>query len=145
VTAPVFLADGADLGGDVIVLDGPEGRHAATVRRIRPGERADVTDGKGLLAECVVTAAGGRLTQARALARFAACCIAWFAPATLVASVLHLSPWPSLALVDAGVAVYAMLALAEPEHQFWHDRCCGTRLIDVRGEAGAGGLRPRPR
>ena len=37
VTAPVFLADGADLSGDVIVLAGPEGRHAATVRRIRPG------------------------------------------------------------------------------------------------------------
>ena len=55
--APVFLADGADLGGDVIVLAGPEGRHAATVRRIPPGERADVTDGAGLLAECVVTAA----------------------------------------------------------------------------------------
>ena len=93
----------------------------------------------------VVTTAGGRLTQARALARFAACCVAWFAPATLVASALHFSPWPSLALVGAGVAVYALLALAEPERQFWHDRCCGTRLIDVRSEAGAGGLRPRPR
>jgi len=69
VTAPVFLADGADLGGDVIVLDGPEGRHAATVRRIRPGERADVTDGKGLLAECVVTAAGGGQVELRVQAR----------------------------------------------------------------------------
>jgi 16S rRNA (uracil1498-N3)-methyltransferase len=69
VTAPVFLADGADLGGDVIVLDGREGRHAATVRRIRPGERADVTDGKGLLAECVVTAAGGGQVELRVQAR----------------------------------------------------------------------------
>ena len=69
MTAPVFLADGADLGGDVIVLDGPEGRHAATVRRIRPGERADVTDGKGLLAECVVTAAGGGQVELRVQAR----------------------------------------------------------------------------
>lgn len=59
MTAPVFLADTAQLEHDSIVLSGPEGRHAATVRRIRPGERADVADGAGLIAECVVTAAGG--------------------------------------------------------------------------------------
>ncbi len=55
---PVFLADRADLYRDVVVLAGPEGRHAATVRRLRPGERADVGDGAGLVAECVVAAAG---------------------------------------------------------------------------------------
>jgi 16S rRNA (uracil1498-N3)-methyltransferase len=43
----------------VIVLSGPEGRHGATVRRLVPGERAEVTDGAGNLAECVVTEAGG--------------------------------------------------------------------------------------
>jgi 16S rRNA (uracil1498-N3)-methyltransferase len=54
---PVFFADRALLGGDsdVVVLAGAEGRHAATVRRLRPGERADVGDGAGLVAECVVT------------------------------------------------------------------------------------------
>jgi 16S rRNA (uracil1498-N3)-methyltransferase len=36
------------------VLAGPEGRHAATVRRLSPGERADVTDGAGMIAQCVV-------------------------------------------------------------------------------------------
>ena len=55
---PLFLADRADLAGDVVVLSGAEGRHAATVRRLRPGERADVGDGAGLVAECVVAAAG---------------------------------------------------------------------------------------
>ena len=69
MTAPVFLADGADLAADVIVLTGAEGRHAATVRRIRPGERADVTDGQGLLAECVVTAAGAGQVELRVRAR----------------------------------------------------------------------------
>jgi 16S rRNA (uracil1498-N3)-methyltransferase len=54
VQPPVFLADRATLGSDVVVLSGAEGRHAATVRRLRPGERADVTDGAGLVAECVV-------------------------------------------------------------------------------------------
>jgi 16S rRNA (uracil1498-N3)-methyltransferase len=56
---PVFLAPAGELGGDVIVLSGPEGRHGATVRRLTPGERVDVTDGAGNLAECVVTQAGG--------------------------------------------------------------------------------------
>ena len=51
---PVFLADRAALESDVVVLSGAEGRHAATVRRLRPGERADVADGAGLVAECVV-------------------------------------------------------------------------------------------
>jgi 16S rRNA (uracil1498-N3)-methyltransferase len=56
--SPVFFTDRADLEGDVVVLSGAEGRHAVTVRRLRPGERADVGDGAGLVAECVVTAAG---------------------------------------------------------------------------------------
>ena len=52
---PLFFADGAaGLGGDEIVLSGAEGRHAAVVRRLRPGERVDVGDGAGLIAECVV-------------------------------------------------------------------------------------------
>jgi 16S rRNA (uracil1498-N3)-methyltransferase len=53
---PVFYAGRTDLERDVVVLSGAEGRHAATVRRLRPGERADVGDGAGLVAECVVTA-----------------------------------------------------------------------------------------
>jgi 16S rRNA (uracil1498-N3)-methyltransferase len=58
VQPPVFFADRAGLQSDVVVLSGAEGRHAATVRRLRPGERADVGDGEGLIAECVVAAAG---------------------------------------------------------------------------------------
>ncbi|GAA1883100.1 16S rRNA (uracil(1498)-N(3))-methyltransferase [Actinomadura bangladeshensis] len=57
MSPPVFLAEADVLEQDVVVLDGPEGRHAAAVRRLRPGERVDLTDGAGLLAECVVTAA----------------------------------------------------------------------------------------
>jgi 16S rRNA (uracil1498-N3)-methyltransferase len=58
VQPPVFLADRALLDSDVIVLAGAEGRHAATVRRLRPGERVDVGDGAGLVAECVVARQG---------------------------------------------------------------------------------------
>jgi 16S rRNA (uracil1498-N3)-methyltransferase len=53
----VFVAATAELAGDRIVLRGQEGRHASTVRRLAPGERADITDGAGSVAECVVTAA----------------------------------------------------------------------------------------
>jgi 16S rRNA (uracil1498-N3)-methyltransferase len=57
---PLFVAGQAELQRDVILLSGAEGRHAATVRRLRPGERADVGDGAGLIAECVVAAHSGR-------------------------------------------------------------------------------------
>jgi 16S rRNA (uracil1498-N3)-methyltransferase len=62
LSPPVFLAETSALSGGTVVLSGAEGRHAATVRRIGPGERVDVSDGRGLVAECVVTsAAAGRL------------------------------------------------------------------------------------
>lgn len=65
MSAPLFLLDAADLVGDRVVLAGSEGRHAATVRRLTPGERVELTDGAGAVAECVVVAAGrGRLELA---------------------------------------------------------------------------------
>lgn len=69
MTAPVFLAPTGPLEHDRVVLDGPEGRHAAAVRRLRPGERADLTDGAGLLAECVVVAAGKDHVELEVLSR----------------------------------------------------------------------------
>jgi 16S rRNA (uracil1498-N3)-methyltransferase len=60
VTAPLFLAPHAALVGDELTLDGLEGRHAATVRRVRAGERVDLTDGSGLRVECLVREVDGR-------------------------------------------------------------------------------------
>jgi 16S rRNA (uracil1498-N3)-methyltransferase len=58
VSAPVFLLEGSPLAvGATVVLDGPEGRHAATVQRLAVGERLVVTDGAGLSAEGTVTRA----------------------------------------------------------------------------------------
>lgn len=51
----VFFA--AELDGDELTLDGAEGRHAAVVRRIGPGERIRLTDGRGAWAEGQVTVA----------------------------------------------------------------------------------------
>jgi 16S rRNA (uracil1498-N3)-methyltransferase len=56
-TPPLFLVDELPAGG-AVVLDGPEGRHAATVRRLRPGEAVQLGDGRGGLAHAVVDAAG---------------------------------------------------------------------------------------
>jgi 16S rRNA (uracil1498-N3)-methyltransferase len=67
MSPPVFLCE--RLGSDRILLDGPEGRHAATVRRLRPGERADLTDGAGLVVECVVTSVGRDSLELEATAR----------------------------------------------------------------------------
>lgn len=59
MTPPLYLVPGGCLDGVAagarLTLDGPEGRHAATVRRTRPGERVDVADGSGRMAEAVVT------------------------------------------------------------------------------------------
>ena len=47
---PVFhaeLADPLPAAGTTVLLDGPEGRHAAVVRRIRTGERVVLADGAG--------------------------------------------------------------------------------------------------
>ena len=48
MSAPLFLADdvAVPLGG-VLHLDGPEGRHAAVVRRIQVGESVMIADGRG--------------------------------------------------------------------------------------------------
>jgi 16S rRNA (uracil1498-N3)-methyltransferase len=53
----VFVAATAELAAENVVLRGPEGRHASTVRRLTPGEWVDLTDGAGTVAHCIVTSA----------------------------------------------------------------------------------------
>ncbi|SHN25733.1 16S rRNA (uracil(1498)-N(3))-methyltransferase [Cryptosporangium aurantiacum] len=56
MTDPVFLVAELPAVGPT-VLDGPEGRHAALVRRLGPGETLLLADGVGGRAFCVVVAA----------------------------------------------------------------------------------------
>jgi 16S rRNA (uracil1498-N3)-methyltransferase len=56
---PVFLVPPGDLTAGTIALSGPEGHHAAAVRRVRPGERVDVSDGAGTIATCTVLSVSG--------------------------------------------------------------------------------------
>ncbi|MEV0227701.1 16S rRNA (uracil(1498)-N(3))-methyltransferase [Streptomyces sp. NPDC050704] len=59
MTAPVFVVDAVP-GGPQFVLDGPEGRHAVSVKRLRAGEDVVLTDGRGHWTEGVVKAAEGK-------------------------------------------------------------------------------------
>ena len=55
----MFVATSEQLvSGAPVVVDGAEGRHAATVRRLRPGEEVVLTDGAGAAAAGVVTEVG---------------------------------------------------------------------------------------
>ncbi|MDT0404928.1 MULTISPECIES: 16S rRNA (uracil(1498)-N(3))-methyltransferase [Streptomyces] len=61
MTAPVFVVDDfATDGSGRYVLDGPEGRHAVSVKRLRAGEGVILTDGAGRWAEGEVDAAEGK-------------------------------------------------------------------------------------
>ncbi|MCX5596870.1 16S rRNA (uracil(1498)-N(3))-methyltransferase [Streptomyces phaeochromogenes] len=59
MTAPVFVVDVVP-GGPEFVLDGPEGRHAVSVKRLRAGEDVVLTDGQGRWVDGVVKAAEGK-------------------------------------------------------------------------------------
>jgi 16S rRNA (uracil1498-N3)-methyltransferase len=66
---PVFLTEQLPSQGTETMLDGPEGRHAATVRRLRSGERLTLTDGHGELALCEVLDTGRDRLRLRVLRR----------------------------------------------------------------------------
>ena len=69
MTRALFYIDALPQVGELAVVDGDEGFHAANVRRIRSGEELDLGDGDGTVAHCVVEDVGkGRLT-ARVLDR----------------------------------------------------------------------------
>ncbi|KAB2581835.1 16S rRNA (uracil(1498)-N(3))-methyltransferase, partial [Rhodococcus erythropolis] len=58
MAATVFFLDPVPGVGEIAVLDGQEGRHAATVRRIGVGERLVLADGRGRVADAEVTSVG---------------------------------------------------------------------------------------
>jgi 16S rRNA (uracil1498-N3)-methyltransferase len=63
----LFYIDALPDIGALAVVDGDEGFHAATVRRIRPGEQLMLGDGAGGLARCVVEETGRDGLRARVL------------------------------------------------------------------------------
>ncbi|MFD7717515.1 16S rRNA (uracil(1498)-N(3))-methyltransferase [Streptomyces sp. NPDC059814] len=59
MTAPVFVVEQMPTGPG-FVLEGPEGRHAVSVKRLHAGEDVVLTDGRGHWVQGVVTAAEGK-------------------------------------------------------------------------------------
>jgi uncharacterized RDD family membrane protein YckC len=77
----------------------------------------------------LLTANGEPVSRLRALGRFLAAWL-WFMPALVGLWLAGLSSGGSaLAVILAGVLVYAALSRLHPTRQFWHDALCGTRLV----------------
>lgn len=70
MSAALFYVDALPVVGEVATVSGEEGFHAASVRRIRPGEQLMLGDGAGELARCEVTDVGRAALHARVLNRW---------------------------------------------------------------------------
>jgi len=133
VTSALFLCD--DLSPDEVQLTGPEGRHAATVRRVRVGERVDVADGRGSRAHCTVVRLGPDAVRLRVDAR-----------------VLEPEPAPRLVLVQAlakgdrgELAVEICTELGVDEILPWQAERCVVVWTGLRGEKALGRWRSTAR
>jgi len=60
VSAPVFVVPPEVLRAGTVTVDGAEGRHAATVTRLRIGEAVELVDGLGRRGAGTVTATGSQ-------------------------------------------------------------------------------------
>ena len=60
MSPPLFWVDEVPPAGTTTLPSGPEGRHAVTVARLRPGEPLLLGDGAGSVATCEVTAVEGK-------------------------------------------------------------------------------------
>lgn len=70
MSAALFYVDALPAVGELAVVDGDEGFHAANVRRIRVGEELDLGDGAGAMAHCVIEDVGKGRLSARVMDRW---------------------------------------------------------------------------
>lgn len=91
----LFYVDELPGVGEIAIVEGAEGFHAANVRRIRPGEEIDLSDGAGTVAHCVVEEAGKGRLSARVQQRWT---VAPASPAVTVVQALPKSDRSELAV-----------------------------------------------
>ena len=122
MTAALFLHD--DLSSDTVLLAGPEGRHAATVRRVKVGESVDLADGLGTRAACRVVSLGQDVVTLAVLSR-----------------VVEPEPAPRLVLVQAiakgdrgELAVELATEVGIDEVVPWSAERCVVKWEGARGE-----------
>ena len=123
MSAPLFLVEGLP-EGDMVVLDGPEGHHAADVQRLRPGEELLIGDGRGTLCQAVVAS----VTKGRC-------------SATITSRSYERPPSPRLVVVQAiakgdrgELAVQAMTEIGVDVIVPWSASRSVTQWRDERGE-----------
>ena len=120
---PVFFVEALEAGSDEVVLDGPEGRHAATVRRLAVGQALKISDGAGNAIDGrIVEVAGERLRVA------------------VVGRLQVPVPAPEFVVVQAlpkgdkgEVAVTLMTEIGVDRIIPWEAHRCVTRWRDARG------------
>src|SRR5258708_14766013 len=126
MVATLFYVGALPDSGERAVVDGDEGFHAATVRRIRSGEELVLGDGAGGLARCVVEQSGRDGLRARVLDRWT---VDSERPPVTVVQALPKSERSELAIelaTEAGAD--AFLA--------WHAARCVASLERVRLDTG---------
>ena len=124
--ATLFYAEGVPAIGELVHITGDEGFHAATVRRIRPGETLAVSDFSGAVADCVVEAADKRCLTARVLERRV---VAPARPAVTVVQAIPKSERSELAIESACEA-------GADEFVAWQAARCVARWDGERAEKG---------
>ena len=107
-------------------VEGDEGFHAATVRRIRPGEQLVLSDGNGVWAPCVVETATKRGLSARVLDRMT---VPRPVPAVTVVQAIPKSERSELAIELATEA-------GADEFIAWQAARCVARWDDARADNG---------
>jgi len=126
VAATLFYTELIPDAGETAVVEGDEGFHAATVRRIRPGEALVLSDGAGTVADCVVLTVDKRTLTARVEQR------RWVAP-----------PSPSVTIVQAipksersELAIEIATEAGADEFVAWQATRCMARWDGERAEKG---------
>ncbi|HEY7050660.1 MAG TPA: 16S rRNA (uracil(1498)-N(3))-methyltransferase [Mycobacterium sp.] len=122
----LFYVDALPAVGSVATVSGDEGFHAASVRRIRVGERLLLGDGAGGLAWCEVEQADRATLRARVLDRST---VAAASPAVTVAQALPKAERSELAVelaTEAGADAFVA----------WQAARCVARWDDARAEKG---------
>src|SRR6201993_4855802 len=126
MVATLFYIDALPDPGALAVVDGDEGFHAATVRRIRPGEHLVLGDGAGGLARCLVERAGRDGLHARVLGRWS---VAPGQPSVTVVQALPKAERSELAIELATEAGADALVA-------WQAARCVTRWDGARADKG---------
>ena len=126
MTGALFYVDALPDVGGVATIAGDEGFHAATVRRVRPGERLLLGDGSGELARCEVADAGRSGLSALVLDRWS---VTPPTPAVTVVQALPKSERSELAIelaTEAGADAFVA----------WQAARCVARWDGARADKG---------